>query len=202
MTTEPMGRQVPSASRDTLGRMRLLHTADWHLGRPFHGESLLDAQAGMIGHLADVAREHAVDAILVAGDLYDRALPPVEAVRLADDALARLSEICLALPEARAEASGRHVTFRVRGKVFAYYLDDHHGDGIVGVVGRAPGGENEALIAADPDRWYMPAYVGPRGWVGRRLDVAGVDWEDVVGFVSDSYLLAAPKRLAASVRRD
>ena len=74
--------------------MRLLHTADWHLGRPFHGESLLDAQAGMIGHLADVAREHAVDAILVAGDLYDRALPPVEAVRLADEALARLSEIC------------------------------------------------------------------------------------------------------------
>ena len=74
--------------------MRLLHTADWHLGRPFHGESLLDAQAGTIDHLADVARDARVDAILVAGDLYDRALPPVEAVRLADEALARLSEIC------------------------------------------------------------------------------------------------------------
>ena len=60
--------------------MRFLHTADWHLGRPFHGESLLDAQMGAIEHVAEVARAHAVDAILVSGDLYDRALPPVEAV--------------------------------------------------------------------------------------------------------------------------
>jgi DNA repair protein SbcD/Mre11 len=74
--------------------MRFLHTADWHLGRPFHGESLLDAQAGAIEHVAEVARSYAVDAILVSGDLYDRALPPVEAVRLADDALGRLSELC------------------------------------------------------------------------------------------------------------
>jgi exonuclease SbcD len=74
--------------------MRFLHTADWHLGRPFHGESLLDAQAAAIDHVEAVAREHAVDAVLVSGDLYDRALPPVEAVRLADEALARLSEVC------------------------------------------------------------------------------------------------------------
>jgi exonuclease SbcD len=74
--------------------MRFLHTADWHLGRPFHGESLLDAQAAAVDHVAAVAREQAVDAVLVSGDLYDRALPPVEAVRLADDALGRLSEIC------------------------------------------------------------------------------------------------------------
>ena len=52
------GAYVPSAPRDTLDRMRILHTADWHLGRPFHGESLLDAQAGVIDHLVDVAREH------------------------------------------------------------------------------------------------------------------------------------------------
>jgi exonuclease SbcD len=74
--------------------MRFLHTADWHLGRPFHGESLLDAQGAAVGHVAEVARSYAVDAILVAGDLYDRALPPVDAVRLADEALARLSEVC------------------------------------------------------------------------------------------------------------
>ncbi len=74
--------------------MRFLHTADWHLGRPFHGESLLDVQAAAVDHVAAVAGEHAVDAVLVAGDLYDRALPPVDAVRLADEALARLSEIC------------------------------------------------------------------------------------------------------------
>jgi exonuclease SbcD len=74
--------------------MRLLHTADWHLGRSFHGEGLLDAQAAAVDHVVAVAREAAVDAVVVAGDLYDRALPPVDAVRLADDALHRLSEVC------------------------------------------------------------------------------------------------------------
>jgi len=73
--------------------MRLLHTADWHLGRPFHGVSLLDAQAAWASWLVDVAREARVDAILVSGDLYDRALPPVDAVRLADEALAQLVEV-------------------------------------------------------------------------------------------------------------
>ena len=74
--------------------MRFLHTADWHLGRAFHGESLLNAQSTAIDHMVDVARESAVDAVIVAGDVFDRALPPVDAVRLANEALVRLSEIC------------------------------------------------------------------------------------------------------------
>ncbi len=73
--------------------MRLLHTADWHLGRSFHGVSLLDAQAAYVDWLVGVASDAGVEAILVSGDLYDRALPPVDAVRLADEALARLVEI-------------------------------------------------------------------------------------------------------------
>jgi len=73
--------------------MRLLHTADWHLGRSFHGVSLLDAQATYVDWLVGVAGDARVDAILISGDLYDRALPPVDAVRLADEALARLVEI-------------------------------------------------------------------------------------------------------------
>lgn len=73
--------------------MRLLHTADWHLGRAFHGEDLLAAQAAFVDFAVDAAREQAVDGVLIAGDLYDRALPPVDAVRLASEALARLSEI-------------------------------------------------------------------------------------------------------------
>ncbi len=72
--------------------MRLLHTADWHLGRTFHGVSLLEAQTTYVDWLVDVAREAAVDAVLVSGDIYDRALPPVDAVRLADEAFARLVE--------------------------------------------------------------------------------------------------------------
>lgn len=73
--------------------MRLLHTADWHLGRSFHGEGLLDAQAAWVDWLVELAAASSVDAILVAGDLYDRALPPVDAVRLADEALARLAAV-------------------------------------------------------------------------------------------------------------
>lgn len=73
--------------------MRLLHTADWHLGRAFHGEDLLDAQAAFADFVVDAARAAQVDGILIAGDLYDRALPPVDAVRLASEALARLAEI-------------------------------------------------------------------------------------------------------------
>jgi exonuclease SbcD len=72
--------------------MRLLHTADWHLGRAFHGEELLSAQAAFADFVVEVAREQRVDAVSIAGDLYDRALPPVDAVRLASEALARLAE--------------------------------------------------------------------------------------------------------------
>ncbi|HEX4805466.1 MAG TPA: exonuclease SbcCD subunit D [Conexibacter sp.] len=72
--------------------MRLLHTADWHLGRAFHGEDLLAAQAAFVDFVVDAARGAQVDGILIAGDLYDRALPPVDAVRLASEALARLAE--------------------------------------------------------------------------------------------------------------
>jgi DNA repair protein SbcD/Mre11 len=75
------------------GAMRLLHTADWHLGRAFHGEDLLSAQAAFVDFVVDAARTAAVDGVLIAGDLYDRALPPVDAVRLASEALARLAEI-------------------------------------------------------------------------------------------------------------
>jgi hypothetical protein len=85
-------------------------------------------------------------------------------------------------------------------KTFAYYLDNHRGDeGIVGLVCKAPPEENEALVASYPDRFYMPAYVGPRGWVGLRLDTGRVDWEEVEDFAVDSYLRTAPKRLAALV---
>lgn len=72
--------------------MRLLHTSDWHLGRSFHRVDLLDAQAAFVDHLVETVRAERVDAVLVSGDVYDRALPPVDAVRLCDEALRRLAE--------------------------------------------------------------------------------------------------------------
>lgn len=73
--------------------MRLLHTSDWHLGRTLHGIDLLEHQAAFVDHLVDVVRGEDVDALLVAGDVYDRAIPPAEAVELLADGLARLAEL-------------------------------------------------------------------------------------------------------------
>jgi DNA repair protein SbcD/Mre11 len=73
--------------------MRLLHTSDWHLGRGFHGTSLLDAQHAFLGHLVEVVRTTGVDVVLVAGDVYDRALPSLEAVALFDEVLHKLAEL-------------------------------------------------------------------------------------------------------------
>ncbi|MFI7502768.1 exonuclease SbcCD subunit D [Streptomyces sp. NPDC049687] len=73
--------------------MRLLHTSDWHLGRSFHRVNMLGAQAAFIGHLVTTAREREVDAVVVSGDVYDRAVPPLAAVELFDDALHRLADL-------------------------------------------------------------------------------------------------------------
>ncbi|MEU6926075.1 MULTISPECIES: exonuclease SbcCD subunit D [unclassified Streptomyces] len=73
--------------------MRILHTSDWHLGRSFHRVSLLEAQAAYLDHLVATVREHEVDAVLVAGDVYDRAVPPLSAVELFDGALHRLAAV-------------------------------------------------------------------------------------------------------------
>ncbi len=88
----------------------------------------------------------------------------------------------------------------VRKKTFAWFLNDHHGDGIVGVVCKVAPGDNERLAAAQPGRFYMPAYVGPKGWVALRLDIGEIDWDEVAELVADSYRRIAPKGLAALVK--
>lgn len=82
---------MSDAAVSVLG-MRILHTSDWHLGRTLHGVDLLDHQAAYLDHLVEVVRAEAVAAVVVAGDVYDRAIPPVEAVTLLSDTLARLAE--------------------------------------------------------------------------------------------------------------
>ncbi|MDQ0936041.1 exonuclease SbcCD subunit D [Streptomyces turgidiscabies] len=91
--------------------MRLLHTSDWHLGRAFHRVNMLGAQAEFIGHLVSVAREREVDAVVVSGDVYDRAVPPLAAVELFDDALHRLA----ALGVPTVMISGNHDSARRLG---------------------------------------------------------------------------------------
>jgi predicted DNA-binding protein (MmcQ/YjbR family) len=116
-----------------------------------------------------------------------------------DPRLARLAEICLGLPEATRHDMGDHASFLVRKRTFAYYLHNHHGDGIVAVACKTALGENAELAAAQPARFYLPAYIGPRGWVALRLDRGAIDWDEVAALVHESYRLAAPKRLASLV---
>ncbi|MGB8523852.1 MAG: MmcQ/YjbR family DNA-binding protein [Candidatus Acidiferrales bacterium] len=114
-----------------------------------------------------------------------------------DPRLVRLTKMCLALPEAARECRASHATFRVRKKFFAYFLNDHHRDGIVSVCAKVLPGDNKALVSAQPARFYMPAYIGARGWVALRLDRGAIDWKEVAELVAGSYQLTAPKRFAA-----
>jgi hypothetical protein len=109
----------------------------------------------------------------------------------------RLSAICLGLPQAMREDQGSHASFKVGKKIFAYYLNDHHGDGIVSICCRVLPGDNVRLIAANPRKFHMPAYIGPRGWVGLRLDRPTVDWTEAKELLLASYMQTAPKKLLA-----
>lgn len=107
----------------------------------------------------------------------------------------RVTAICRALPGAEHVDQGNHTTYRVRGKVFAYFLDDHHGDGIVSVCVKSQLGENVDRARLEPERFYLPAYIGPRGWFGMRLDRGRVRWPEVAEVVEQSYRLTAPRTL-------
>jgi exonuclease SbcD len=122
--------------------MRFLHTSDWHLGRTLHRADLREAQAAFLDHLVDTARSERVDAVLVAGDVYDRAIPPLDAVGLYEDALARLraagprvilisgnhdSARRLGVNSSLIDASGVHLRTRPEALATPVLLGDVHG---------------------------------------------------------------------------
>ena len=117
-----------------------------------------------------------------------------------DPRLLELTKIALALPQATRQICGRHAQSLIRKKTFAYFLDDHHGDGIVAVTCKVLPGDNKALTEAQPRRFYMPAYIASKSWVALRLDVGKVDWGEVKELLLGSYVLIAPKRLAELVK--
>lgn len=116
----------------------------------------------------------------------------------APDPLARLRRLCLALPEATERISHGEPTWFVRDRrVFVTYAEHHHDDRVACWLA-APPGAQAALVAAAPDRFFVPPYVGHRGWIGARLDVE-VDWDELADLVVDAYRTVAPPRLAAQV---
>ena len=119
-----------------------------------------------------------------------------------DDVLARIRELCLALPETSERLSHGAPTFFVRGKrAFVMVLNNHHGDGRFAIWCAAPEGMQKMLAEADPERFFVPPYVGHRGWLGMRLD-RGVRWEELAGIVEDAYAEVAPRQLVEAARPD
>lgn len=114
------------------------------------------------------------------------------------DPLPHLRRLCLALPEVTERLSHGEPTWFVRGKTtFVNYANHHHDDRLAFWCA-APDGAQEALVAAHPDRFFRPPYVGHRGWLGVYLDVP-VDWDEIADLVAAAYCRVAPKKLAAEV---
>jgi hypothetical protein len=112
-------------------------------------------------------------------------------------AIRRLRKICLALPEAFEKEAWGECTFRVTGgSMFAMTDNHHHGSEHIAVWVKSPRDVQEILVSADPKRFFVPPYVGAKGWIGVRLDYK-VDWDEIADIVKDGYALSAPKRLRA-----
>lgn len=112
----------------------------------------------------------------------------------------RLVEMCRNLPDVTYEVVGDgHIAFRVRKKIFAYYLFDHHGDGIIAFCCKSSLNEQRRLIRDDAESFFVPAYLGARGWIAIRLDLDGVDWDTVGELARRAFQATAPRKLAVLV---
>ncbi|MGO9397914.1 MAG: metallophosphoesterase family protein [Xanthobacteraceae bacterium] len=170
--------------------MRMLHTSDWHLGRSLHRADLRQAQAAYLDHLVGVVRSEKVDAVLVAGDVYDRAIPPVDAVELCADGLARLRDAGarvvvisgnhdsagrLGFGSALVDAAGVYLRTRAGAVAQPVMLADRHGP--VAVYG-VPYLEPDAVRAELPpepgsdDAGASPPPRGHAGVLGRAVQFA------------------------------
>lgn len=117
---------------------------------------------------------------------------------MTEDILDRLQAVCAAFPEATVERKTEGcdgATLRVRGKVFCWFLVDHHADGRVALWLKAGAEAQPMLVGSDQVRFFVPPYVGHRGWVGLRLDTGPIDWQEAAELLEESYRMTAPKKL-------
>lgn len=151
----------------------------------------LPHQAGTVNRLKPVPGPERL-----TGNLWPVLGSRLMATRTREDRRLRLlSAVCLALPEAERTNCGAHADFRVHGKIFAYFLRNHGGDGITAACFKSRLGQHVELVKRAPDRFYLPRYIGRRGWFGVRLDQGDIDWDEVGALAAISYNLAAPKAL-------
>jgi phosphoribosylglycinamide formyltransferase-1 len=119
---------------------------------------------------------------------------------LSTERRAKLVAICQAFPKVAVEVAGdQHIAFRANKRIFAYYLFDHHGDGMIAFCCKSNLSEQRRQVRNDPDNFFVPAYLGSKGWIAMRLDLDEVDWEVVTEFARTAYLAVVPRKLAALV---
>jgi phosphoribosylglycinamide formyltransferase 1 len=146
----------------------------------------------------DSAESLAARTLIAEHQLYPRTLAMfVTADKRPEALLEQVRSFALQLPESYEKQSHGTRAFGVEGgKMFAYFQQNHHGDGITAVLVKTSGEEEQAmLIESDSDLYYRPAYLGPAGWVGIRLDRPPVDWDHVSQWLGKSWRRAAPKKL-------
>ncbi len=107
----------------------------------------------------------------------------------------RLRKICLALPEATEKLAWSEPTFRVGGKMFVMFANNHHNDGRIAAWCNATFATQDLLLRSDHERYFIPPYQGSRGWIGVRLEDGRADWTEVAAIIEDAYRMVAPKRL-------
>lgn len=116
----------------------------------------------------------------------------------AEVALARLRSLCLTLPETSERLSHGMPAFDVAGKMFCYFWNNHHGDGLTAACVKTTGrDEQDLLIEAAPELYSLLPYLSPSGWIGINIAADNLDWEHLEARLLSSWRLAGPKRLAA-----
>jgi predicted DNA-binding protein (MmcQ/YjbR family) len=118
---------------------------------------------------------------------------------MAKDINEAVRQVCLSLPETEEFVSHGSPNFRVKkGKIFAVYAVNTHGDGRIALWLNSPAGAQALHVQSDPERFFVPPYVGPRGWLGMQLD-KGLSWQSIAELVHEAYRNTAPARLTAQI---
>ena len=184
---------------------RAIAAGDTHAGCTVHLVTADLDEGPILGQIpvailpGDTPDSLAARVLFAEHQLYSRCLAEL-VMRDTDPAwlTAQVRERAMQLPEAEESVSHGMACFGiVKGKKFAWVSADHHGDGKCALLVKISGAdEQEQLIESDPDRFYRPAYFGD-GWIGIRLDLGDVDWDDIAEWLRRSWLAVAPRKLAA-----
>jgi len=118
----------------------------------------------------------------------------------AEDLLTRAAALVKSFPEVRVERTNEHAAFVVADKKFSWFLNNHHGDGMICICVKADPEVKEMLIEMDPEKYRRPAYISRFGWLSIRLDTGSIDWAEIGQRLIDSYRIVAPKRLVKALR--